>query len=566
MCAIRLHRPGPGLAPGRWLGVRAVLRPPPPPSAPGAYDFQRRAWFAGLGAVGYALGTPRAAPVPPGAETGGLRRWLAGLRQDIAERVRAALEGETGAVAAALLTGKRGAIPSMVLEAMRGSGLAHLLAISGLHIGLVAGIVFFGARAALALVPALALRMPIKKWAAAAALLAAFYYLFLAGATVPTQRAFLMIGRMLLAVLTDRTAITMRPVALAAVVVLALAPEALLSASFQMSFAAVIGLVAGYEALAPRFRAWRRAGDGLRAGGWRAARLYLSGVAITTMIATVATAPFAIYHFNRLAAYGLAANLFAVPITGLWIMPWGLLACLVLPLGAEGVALVPMGWGIDAVVTIARTVSGWPGAVRVVPALPTVGLVLIAFGGLWLCLWRRPWRLLGVVALAAGFAAIALARPPDVLVTGDAKLVGVRAQDGGYMLSSRRAARFSAERWLARAGERDALAWPASGASPDGRLRCDTLGCIYRKDGRRLALILDSRAIPEDCHTAEVVLATVPIRPACPVPNHVLDRFDLWREGAHAIWIDAGGVRIETVAGWRGTRPWVPRRGIGERD
>ena len=216
------------------------------------------------------------------------------------------------------MTGERSAIPPAVMAAVRDSGLAHLLAISGLHIGLVAGILFFGLRGALALVPPLALRYPIKKWAAAAAIPGAFAYALVAGATVPSQRAFLMIGLVLLAVLLDRRGLSMRTVAWAAVIILLLHPESLLGASFQLSFAAVTALIAGYEVVRGR----RRLGGNGPPVIWRRILFYVGGVALTTLIAGAVTAPFAAYHFNRLAAYGLAANLIAVPVTALWIMPW----------------------------------------------------------------------------------------------------------------------------------------------------------------------------------------------------------------------------------------------------
>jgi competence protein ComEC len=202
------------------------------------------------------------------------------------------------------------------------------------------------------------LRYPAKKWAALAALAGAFFYLLLSGATVPTQRAFLMLAAVLAAVVLDRTAISMRLVAWAAVLVLLVAPESLLSASFQMSFAAVTALVAVYEALSGRSSAWRSG-----AGRVRKLGLYVSGVLLTTVVAGLATAPFALYNFNRFALYGVAANMIAVLLTGLWVMPWAICALVLMPFGLEAVALAPMGWGIDAVVSVAETVAAWPGAV-----------------------------------------------------------------------------------------------------------------------------------------------------------------------------------------------------------
>ena len=381
---IRLRDSQGRVAPGDWISIAAILMPPPAPSAPGAFDFPRHAFFKGLGAVGFAVGRVRHAEAPEGKGQGSFALWLSTLRQGIYRRITQSLGGTVGAVAAALMTGIRGAIPEEVMEAMRASGLAHLLAISGLHIGLVTGVLFFAIRGILAALEPIALRFAIKKWAALGALLGAFAYLLVTGATVPTQRAFLMAAMVLSAIMLDRTAISMRLVAWAALIVLLIAPESLLGASFQMSFAAVIALVAGYEAVRVPFGRWRAHG-----GWWRLPLIYLLGVGLTTIIAGSATTPFVIFHFNRFSAFGLAANLLAVPVTALWIMPWATVAYILMPLGLEGVALAPMGWGIEAVIAIAREVAGWPGSVTLVPAMPVSGIALVAAGGLWLCLWRR---------------------------------------------------------------------------------------------------------------------------------------------------------------------------------
>jgi len=553
---VRIAGAGEGrmLVPGDRVKARAVLLPPPAPSAPGGFDFQRLAWFQRLGAVGFTLGAPEV--LPSEGRRAGFALRLAGLRQRIDERVRAAVEGPAGAVAAALMTGRRGAIPPDVIDAMRDSGLAHLLAISGLHIGLLAGLIFFGVRAALALVPGLALRYPVKKWAAAAALAGAFAYLLISGATVPTQRAYLMIGLVLLAVLLDRTAMSMRLVGWAAAAILLLAPESLLGASFQLSFAAVVALIAGYETMGWPLARWGRQEGG---GWWRRPVVYLAGVAMTTLIAGSATGIFAIYHFNRFAIYGLAGNLMAVPLMALWIMPWGLVAFLLMPFGLESLALAPMGLGVEAMLSVARTVAGWQGSVALIPAMPTGALVLAVFGGLWLCLWRGRWRLIGTAGIAAALLTIPFVRPPGVLITGDARLIAVRTADGGYMLSSKRAGRFAAGRWLRRAGERQGLDWPREGASADGRLTCDAAGCLYRAHGRVVALVSDERALAEDCAVADVVISTEPVRAGCRRPEIVVDRFDLWREGGHALWLGPDRLRVESVNGARGDRPWVQR-------
>ena len=539
--------------PGDRISVRAILSPPPAPAAPGAFDFSRRAYFQRLGGVGFAISHVQLTERGP---LDSLGLTIQRMRHGVTTRILSAMESPAGPVAAALTTGERGAIPKHVLRAMRDAGLAHLLAISGLHIGLVAGILFFVVRFLLAAIPPVALRYPVKKWAALLALTGAFFYLLLSGATVPTQRAFLMLAVVLAAVVFDRTAISMRLVAWAAVLVLLIAPESLLSASFQMSFAAVTALVAVYEALAGRSSAWRAG-----AGRVRKLGLHVSGVLLTTVVAGLATAPFALYHFNRFALYGVAANLIAVPLTGLWIMPWAICAFALMPLGLEALALAPMGWGIDAVITVAETVAAWPGAVALAPAMPSIGLVIAAIGGLWFCLWRRRWRVLGLGAVVAGLATIAFVRPPDVLVNGTGRLMAVRTSSGGLAVSSSRRSKFEVETWLRRAGLARAAPWPREGLSKDGELGCNNLGCIYRTGGRTVALVRHRAALDEDCARATVVISAIPVRGRrCRRAAVVIDRFDLWRRGAHALWLDPGGVRVRTVAEASGRRPWSPFR------
>ncbi len=289
-------------------------------------------------------------------------------------------------------------------------------------------------------------------------------------------------------------------------------------------------------------------------------------MALTSVLAIAATAPFAIYHFNRIAWYGLAANLVAVPLTGFWIMPWALLAFVLMPLGLEQLALVPMAWGIGAVIAVAEAIAALPGAVTPVRALPAAGLLLVVLGGQWLCLWRRPWRLAGLELIAAWLASAGLTRPPDLLVSGDARLVALRGPDGELWLNTTDRAAFTAQTWLRRAGRAEGRPWPRDQTAAGGRLRCDALGCILRSRGQVAAVATDGRALAEDCRTVTVLVSLEPLRRrACPGPTVIVDRFDLWREGGHALWLAPEGVRVETVAMARGRRPWVRTR-PGRRD
>ena len=336
--------------------------------------------------------------------------------------------------------------------------------------------------------------------------------------------------------------------------VLAIAPESVLGPSFQMSFAAATALIATYEAARePLARLAARGGL-----AWRPF-VYGTGILLTSLVAGLATGPFAVYHFNRFADYSLLTNLGAVPITGFWVMPWGLVALLLVPFGFEWLALAPMGWGIDAIVWIAQRVAALPGSVSLVPAMPAAALIAISVGGLWLCLWRGRWRLLGIAAIAGGVLMAALDRRPDILVDGDARVVAVRGEDGNLWLSTRRRGRFVTDVWLRRDGQAERLTWAGDGADASG-VRCDALGCVQRHGGRTIALVNDPRALAEDCRRAALVVATVPVRDLCRGPETVVDRFDLWRDGGHAIRLEPGGARVESVASRRGARPWVLRR------
>ena len=539
---LRLASLPPGAGPGARISVLARLEPLPQPALPGGYDPARRAFFEGIGATGFALGQARL--LEP-AEGSGIER----LRHRIAARIGAAIEDAAAAgVAIALATGLRGDLPKAAHDAIRDAGLAHLLAISGLHLGLVAGLVFAAVRAALALWPSVSLRYPVKKWAAVAAIAAGFGYMLLAGATVPTQRAFLMVALALLAVIVDRLEIGMRLVALAAFAVLVLEPYALTTASFQLSFAAVAALVAAYERLAPVL-------PDIRARIGRAP-FFLAATLLTTVVATLATAPFAAHHFGRIAAYGLAANLIAVPVAAFWIMPAALVGALAMPLGLEAWPLAVMEAGIDAVLRTAETVSAWPGAVRRFPPLPAAGAIAAAAGGLWLCLWQTRWRLLGLGGLAAALAIQAGAHPPDLMADGDARLFARHAEGRLYLSKTR--AGFLGRVWTEAAGAKEA--GPTAPGNPG--LSCDPLGC--KADG--IAVILRHEALEEDCRRAEIVLSAVTVsrqarRRYCTQEALIVDRQRLRRLGAHAIRLTPGGPVIETDWDQRGRRPWVALAG-----
>ncbi|MEL6915073.1 MAG: ComEC/Rec2 family competence protein [Pseudomonadota bacterium] len=423
--------------PGAHAMMTGHLSPPPSPAEPRGFDFERHAWFQEIGAVGYTRvpALSFAAPEP------GLALWLFRARMALSAAITAAMPGEAGAVAAAITVGDRSGMGQETVEDLRRSNLAHLLAISGLHMGLLTGFVFGALRFCLALVPRVALVLPTRKIAAVGALLAGAAYLGLSGGAVATERAFIMAAMVFGALLLDRRALTLRAVALAALIVLCLRPEALLGPGFQMSFAATTALVVAFRALSARDM-------------WGMPRLLrpVFAVFVSSLVAGLATAPFAAAHFNIVSHYGLAANLLSVPVMGAVVMPAAVLAALLAPLGLARPALWVMEVGIEWILLVAERVSALDGAVgRILAPRPEV-LPLFALGALFLVLWAGRARWGG--ALTIGVAALLWAgtERPAILVSPTGGLVGILGAEG-RALTKERGDGFAARSWLENDGD-----------------------------------------------------------------------------------------------------------------
>ena len=552
---ISLAKAPEGLHPGEWIDVKAVLRPLPAPVAPGSYDFARTLWFDGIGAVGFSMGpTERIAPAERDSWLEQFSMWMAGVRQTTTDRIRSQLDPRSGPIAAAFLTGERTLISDDDQQAMRDSSLAHLLSISGVHMALAGFGLLTALRLIFALIPAIALNYPVKKWAAVAALFASFGYLLLSGSSVPAVRSFLMIAIAFISIIADRPAISLRVVALSALVILIMMPESWIDPSFQMSFGAVVGLVSAFEWWRRRKRPEAGAGRGYLS---RALRI-VGGSAATSLVAGFGSAPFAAYHFNRFANYGIAANLLATPVVSFVIMPAGVIALLLMPVGLDGLPLQIMGWGITVMLDIAHWVASWPGASLRVTTMPDVALVLMVAGGLWLALWQAAWRMAGVALIAAGFAASFLGSSPDLIVAADGRNVAVRGADGQLHLLSARRGVFGAEMWL----KRDADARDVKQAQGDSEaFACDAAGCtakIAGRDDRRLLYARDPEALHDGCEDAAVIIdQTRGWRPACGAPLLVISAKLLRHEGTVAISLDGDKISWTSVARERGLRPWT---------
>jgi len=514
------------IKPGQIIITTAHLSAPDGPVEPGGFDFRRMAFFDQLGAVGYTrVPVLLLAPPKPGAH------WINQMRVRIRAGVEAQVAGDAGAFAAALLTGDRAGISRAVQDNLRASNLAHLLAISGLHMALLTGFVFATLRYGLALIPVLALRVNSKKIAAGLALVAGAVYLALSGGNVATERAFVMVAVMLGAVLFDRRALSIRSVALAACVLLLAQPETLLEPGFQMSFAATVALIAGYGGLREQSLARR---DALPF--WI---MPVFSVVFTSVLAGFATAPIAAAHFNRVAGYGLIANVLAVPLMGVAVMPAAVLAGVLAPFGLETPALWIMGKGTAWILLVAETVASWEGAVRAVPTPAPYVLPIMALGMLWVVLWRGRARFAGLAPVLLAFGLWGMAERPTVLISGDGKLVGL-ATSLGRALSTPKGAGFVAQQWLENDGDvaDQAMAAARSGFNGPPNLRQFPLA------GWRVVQIKGKGSeaqLVEACKIADIVVVGAKILARAPEGCRIIDEAILRSTGALAFWPSADG-------------------------
>ena len=533
---ISLHGPVAEVQPGQRVMTTANLSPPGGPVEPGGYDFRRQAWFDRLGAVGYTR-VAVLTVVPAELGRAGLRVYA--LRMQLSQAVQKALGGDIGGVAAAITTGDRSGIDRPTMDALRASNLAHLLAISGLHMGLLAGFVFGSLRLGLAAIPWVALRWPTRKMAAVGALVAGAIYLALSGGSVATERAFVMVAVMLVAVLFDRRAISLRAVALAGFVVMVLRPETILGPGFQMSFAATVALVAVFGTL--RDRGITLAGNPLKG----ALALFVSSA-----VAGAATAPVAAAHFNAIAVYGLAANLLSVPVMGTLVMPAAVLAAVLTPVGLGWLGLELMGLGLRWILFIANSVADLDGARRFVVSPPWEVLPLIAGGMLFVILWQGRARFIGLAPVALAFILWTQSERPTVLVADTGGLVGAMT-DQGRALSRERGSGFVARVWLENDGD-SADQWQAAQRWPNG----GGTVLVWQGADNEILHIVGKRGAAQvtGCESRQILIASVPLD--ITGPCEIFDPRKLRETGSLAIGPEGVTTAMATV----GDRLWSPDR------
>jgi competence protein ComEC len=543
--------------PGRFVRCLAILRPPEAPLAPRGYDSARRFYFEKIGATGFALGSCRpTAWVAPPRWWDGLRLKVAAWRRDLTETVLQTSHGQGGAIAAAMITGDRSFLSADTQTAFRDSGLGHLLSVSGLHMALAAGGVYALVHVLLAAIPPVALRFPIRKWAAFIALLSGAAYLVLSGGSVPAQRAFIMTSIALGAVLVDRQAFTMRGLATALAIVVLLQPEAAIDPGMQMSFAATAALIAAFEepprAILPTYA------PGLLLGGLDRAWKTMSSMLVASVVAGTATDPFALYHFQRVSAYSLASNLAATPIISFVVAPSALAAAALAPFGLAEPALMLMAAALDTVRAIGAVFAQRPEAVHALPLMPDAAFVLTVCALVWACVWRGRVRWAAAAFLIGGLALYATS--PRALIWADADLKAVVASDESedgrrrwFALATGRSD-FQRSRLASLAG----VAPTALATGPAAANACSDTGCVWiTPGGREVHWVSKDTALERACVPGAIVLAQMPahFKRDCALA-FLSTPADRRAYGGFSLTETASGVLVRHVRSPRGGRPW----------
>ena len=539
---------------GQRISVKGNLLPPPPPVMPQSFNFQRWAYYNQIGAVGYAFYEPKDVFEADFVSIHYIERLRKAIEQHIYTLFGA--ENQTKAeIVTALITGRKTQMRESDKVALQDAGLAHMLAISGLHIGLIVSAVFFFVRLVLSAVPYFALNWPTKKIAAVIAFIMALLYVLLSGASLPAVRAIIMMGIAMLAIVMDRNPFSLRLVAFAALVILLILPESLLSVSFQLSFSAVAALIIFYE----RTRKWWQAQYARPGFFWRC-MLYGLGVVATTLVSTVATAAPGLYHFNHFAVYGAFSNLFAVPILAMFVMPCCLLAILLWPFGLGQWAFWVAGYGAQIILNIAHYCADLPYAVLHQPFIGAWGVLIWTVLGCIIWQWHKKLLPLFAVLLVVGGALLFVEKQYNIIITSDYRLITFQDNMGrltAYGDSPRRFDKDYIAEYYGRTSK-DYLRWSKSND-------CDPDGCfIAVQDNVFVEIIRFPAAYVDACRRAALVILDFPMdalteeqrERGCRVP--VVSRFDTWRYGSYGIYVSPKGfIHMDTLYSRDNyDRPW----------
>ena len=564
---ISLHKAPQPLWVGQRIWVFAPLKPIPPPVSPHGYNQRRQNFFQGIGAMGHAF---KAGVIKE--PRGRLMEILVNMRHHLTRMCLEYMPPPTGALGAALITGDKGSIPLHVRQVFSQAGLSHILAISGLHLSIVAGLFFVIFKKGAVLIPAIALRVSTQKIAACFSLAATALYLVLSGSNPPAQRSFLMTACVLIALLIDRKGLTLRLVAFAATIVLLWAPYEIFGPSFQLSFAAVVALVAFYENKELLSPWWGEHGP---PSFYNKTKLYLMGSLCSTLVATAATLPYTLYTFQSMTLQGVVANMVAIPFTTFFIMPCAVLTCLLAFFQENPFSLQALSWGLDHMVSFATVVSTWPGAAISIPKPPAWCVGVITLGGLWFFLWTTPWRWYGAGGVIVGAFFLWPHKNPglQIWISADGALSGCLVQNTSTLwVSSLQKGRFVRHFWMKEGNA--STSKKLFHASTPRPFRCNTTSCTLVCEGIRVLIAQDASSHPWR-HKAHVVISHQPfvLPPSIPLPTDknlnitpkdqkkrlLVDPVTCQKNGPHYLRIHKGILSCHTGLQIQGRKPWTPQ-------
>ncbi len=516
---------------GGQLHVRAGLMQPRAPLIPGMFDFQRHAYFNGISGYGYV--TRVLNYTPPLTQSASLiqryREWLA-------MRVHATLDQPEAGIVTALLNGQRGGISKATTNLLQASGLQHIISISGLHVGLMAGVVFYFVRLLLACSMRVALSWPIKKIAAVAAIFAIIAYMWIVGLSPATVRSVIMTSIVLFAILVEREAINLRLVAVAVLVILVLQPESVLDIGFQLSFSAVVGLVVFFQWT----QSWWQHAAWNSNIAMKIIRVFAMTL-VTTMVATLTTAPLTLVHFQKIPLLSMLSNVLATPLVTFLIMPGTVLSYLFS--GHEWLLQWPihmMGWGSMGLIRISDYVTSLPMAVWTVQAPHFVVILFLLLGLYILCSTSGKWRYAAIVPILIMCVLQFMHHVPHIVLTTD-RVLGVVDRPNQTLYIEGRADSFQKNLLLQYLRLKQ--------AKP---MMCDTDLCdkdLYR-------IVRTVPALEQACDKAPSLIVTRYYLDQTCGDRLVIDRHDLDRQGGIAIYLSDQHVRYETVRYAGANRPW----------
>lgn len=536
----------PDVAVGDSVSFLAKLTPPSPPIMPGSFDYARHFYFESIGGLGYAV-----SDIELVKKNESILPNLDNIRSKVSDTIKSHVTGPTQGIVVALMTGERAAIDESDWQALRASGLAHIISISGLHVAMVAAPVFFCVRLLLSFFPMIALRWNIKKISAFVALIVCTAYVGFVVPSIPTTRALLMTGVALIAIMLDRSPFSLRLVGASAILVLIISPESIWSASFQMSFAAVAAIIACAD-WTREF--WLRQ---YREAGWiKKSALYLAGATLTSLIASIATAPFVWYHFQQMATYSVIGNLLAMPLSGLVIMPMLILSYFLMPFGLEGPTLQLMAWGVEQLLNVARLVQSMPLSLITGPSVSPLFLYFMALAALIILLFKRQWKWVSLPLILFAVLLAVNTQQPEMLVSESGELVLVKTGEQTALLSSLRKERFTAEQWMQHLGMKQVSSFPKEGSfeTENGdKVSCDLSSCRIAVGPLKISYGSNYSALHEDCSWSDIIIAPKWLDYSFCKHAKIIDLGYLRKSGA--ISITKEGL-IRRTSDERQKRPW----------